>query len=403
VADVTKRERLRLGVAGLGRAFMLMLPAFRQDQRVALVAAADPRPEARRQFAEEFSARAFASVEELCADAEIDAVYIATPHQFHAAHTALAAAAGKHVLVEKPMALTIEECRAMIAAAARANVQLIVGHSHSFDAPYLRAAGLIRSGRFGAVRMIHACNYTDFLYRPRRREELITQQGGGVIFNQAPHQVDVVRLLAGGRATSVRALTGAWDKARPTEGAYSALLTCENGAFAALTYSAYGRFDTDEFCGWIGESGRRRDPEQYGAARQQLRATVTADEEEALKNRRTYGANAAAATNGGAERPLHQHFGSVIVSCEHADLRPLPHGVMIYADDKRWLDPLPAPEIPRAEVIEELVAAVLHGHSPLHSGEWALATMEVCLAILLSAREQKEIALAHQVGVPFRQ
>jgi phthalate 4,5-cis-dihydrodiol dehydrogenase len=291
----------------------------------------------------------------------------------------------------------------MIAAAARANVQLIVGHSHSFDAPYLRAAGLIRSGRFGAVRMIHACNYTDFLYRPRRREELITQQGGGVIFNQAPHQVDVVRLLAGGRATSVRALTGAWDKARPTEGAYSALLTCENGAFAALTYSAYGRFDTDEFCGWIGESGRRRDPEQYGAARQQLRATVTADEEEALKNRRTYGANAAAATNGGAERPLHQHFGSVIVSCEHADLRPLPHGVMIYADDKRWLDPLPAPEIPRAEVIEELVAAVLHGHSPLHSGEWALATMEVCLAILLSAREQKEIALAHQVGVPFRQ
>ena len=45
----------------------------------------------------------------------------------------------------------------------------------------------------------------------------------------------------------------------------------------------------------------------------------------------------------GAQRPLHQHFGSVIVSCEHADLRPLPHGVMIYADDKRWLDPLPAP------------------------------------------------------------
>jgi len=48
VADVTQRERLRLGVAGLGRAFMLMLPVFRQDQRVALVAAADPRPQARR-------------------------------------------------------------------------------------------------------------------------------------------------------------------------------------------------------------------------------------------------------------------------------------------------------------------------------------------------------------------
>jgi phthalate 4,5-cis-dihydrodiol dehydrogenase len=304
------------------------------------------------------------------------------------------------VLVEKPMALTIEHCRAMIAAAARANVQLLVGHSHSFDAPYLRAAELVRGGRFGAVRMIHACNYTDFLYRPRRREELVTQQGGGVIFNQAPHQVDVVRLLAGGRATSVRALTAAWDKARPTEGAYSALLIFENGAFAALTYSGYGRFDSDEFCGWIGESGRRRDPEQYGAARQQLRAAATADAEEALKNRRTYGARAAPAADARAERPLHQHFGSVVVSCEHADLRPLPQGVMIYADDKRWLDALPAPEIPRAEVIDELVGATMHGRTPLHSGAWGLATMEVCLAILQSAREQKEIALAHQVGVP---
>ena len=105
----------------------------------------------------------------------------------------------------------------------------------------------------------------------------------------------------------------------------------------------------------------------------------------------------------GVQWPLHQHFGSVIVSCEHADLRPTAEGVTIYADEKRWLDALPAPEIPRAEVIDELVGAVLHGRSPLHSGEWGLATMEVCLAILQSAQERKEIALTHQVGVPFRQ
>ena len=251
--------------------------------------------------------------------------------------------------------------------------------------------------------MIHACNYTDFLYRPRRREELATQQGGGVIFSQAPHQVDVVRLLAGGRATTVRALTGAWDPARPTEGAYSALLTFENGAFASLTYSGYGRFDTDEFCGWIGESGRRRDPEQYGAARKQLWEAASADDEEALKNRRAYGMSAAPAASASVQRPMHQHFGSVIVSCEHADLRPPAEGVTIYAYEKRWLDALPAPEIPRAEVIDELVGAVLHGRSPLHYGEWGLATMEVCLAILQSAQERKEIALTHQVGVPFRQ
>ena len=105
--------------------------------------------------------------------------------------------------------------------------------------------------------MINAINYTDYLYRPRRPEELDTALGGGAIFNQGSHQVDIVRLIGGGRIESVRAAAGAWDKARPTEGAYAALLTFANGAFASLTYSGYGNFDSDEFQGWIGEMGRR--------------------------------------------------------------------------------------------------------------------------------------------------
>ena len=108
--------------------------------------------------------------------------------------------------------------------------------------------------------MLHALNYTDFLYRPRRPEELDTAQGGGAVFNQAAHQVDIVRLLGGGRVKSVRAATGAWDATRPTEGAYSALLTFEGGAFASLTYDGYGHFDSDELMGWIGESGQQKQP-----------------------------------------------------------------------------------------------------------------------------------------------
>jgi phthalate 4,5-cis-dihydrodiol dehydrogenase len=65
-----------------------------------------------------------------------------------------------------------------------------------------------------------------------------------------------------------------------------------------------------------------------------------------------------------------------------------------------WLDPVPAPAIPRSEVIDELYGAVVDGKPPLHDGAWSLATMEVCLAILQSAREKKEIQLAHQIGVP---
>src|SRR5512147_687081 len=101
---------------------------------VARVAAADSRPEARARFTAEFGGRAYDDVETLCGDAEVEAVYVATPHQFHARHAVAAAGARKHVLVEKPMALTLDECRAMIEAARDAGVHLIVGHSHSFDA-----------------------------------------------------------------------------------------------------------------------------------------------------------------------------------------------------------------------------------------------------------------------------
>jgi phthalate 4,5-cis-dihydrodiol dehydrogenase len=392
LTDASERK-LRLGVAGLGRAFTVMLPTLTADPRIALVAAADPRAEARQLFAAQFSARAYDSVEALCADPAVDIVYVATPHQYHAAHAILAAGHGKHLLVEKPLALTLDECSAIIEAARRAGVRLVVGHSHSFDAPVRRLRALIDSGAFGAVRMINAFNYTDYLSRPRRPEELDTAQGGGAVFNQAAHQVDIVRLVGSGRVARVRAVTGAWDRARPTEGAYAALLTFADGAFASLAYSGYGGFDSDEFDGWIGEMGQAKTP-YPGAARPRF---ANAQEEAAVKAARNYG--------GADYRPpvptaAHQHFGTLIVSCERADLRPLPTGVMIYQDGAARLDALPPPTVPRAEVVDELYRAVVHGEAPLHDGPWAMATLEVLLAILRSARDGRDVALSHQVGLP---
>lgn len=389
---------IKLGVAGLGRAFTLMLPTFMADSRVSLISATDLRPEARARFEKDFGARTCDSVEALCADPDIEAVYVATPHQMHAKQVAAAASNGKHVLVEKPMAITLDECRAMIAAVRKAKVQLVVGHSHSFDAPILRTRELIDSGEFGAVRMIHALNYTDYMVRPRRPEELDTAQGGGVLFSQGAHQIDIVRLLGGGEVRSVRAHIGNWDASRPTEGAYSALLTFENGAFASCTYSGYAHFDSDEFQGWIGEMGLPKDPARYGSGRRALQAASNTDEEAAMKAARNYGGSDYAPSPAAAERH-HQHFGTVIVSCERADLRPMPNGVMIYDDREARLDPVPVPAVPRAEVIDELYAAVVHGTPPLHDGEWSRATLEVCLAILDSAQNQAEMMLRHQVGL----
>jgi phthalate 4,5-cis-dihydrodiol dehydrogenase len=395
---VTAVRRVRLGVAGLGRAFTLMLPTFLRDERVELVAACDPRAEARAQFARDFRAPVYEDVAALAADPAVEAVYVASPHQFHADHTSIAAAHGKHVLVEKPMAITMAECDAMVEACAAAGVHLVVGHCHSFDTPYLRTREIVAGGEVGRVRMIQALDYTDFLYRPRRPEELRTEAGGGVVFSQAAHQVDVVRLVAGSRATRVRAVLGQWDATRPTEGAYAALLWFEGGAYATLAYSGYGRFDSDEWCGWTGEMGAAKHPDDYGQARRRLAGVRSPADEARLKAEATYGGPAYRPPAAQPALAAHQHFGPLVVCCERADLRPLPDAVWIYGDERRERRALDPPAVPRFEVIDELVDAVLGRRPPLHDGPWARATLEICLALLRSAREGRDVELQRQVA-----
>ena len=77
-------RKLRLGVAGLGRAFTLMLPTLEADPRIELVAAADPRAEATARFAAQFAARTYSTIEQLAGDPDVEVVYVATPHELHA-------------------------------------------------------------------------------------------------------------------------------------------------------------------------------------------------------------------------------------------------------------------------------------------------------------------------------
>ena len=392
---------LRIGVIGLGRAFTLMLPTFQQDPRVQLVAATDPLPQACAQFEKDFHGQVTPHAEALCVLPDIDLIYIASPHGLHAQHTALAAQHGKHVWVEKPMAVSLGECQTMIQACRDAGVQLMVGHSHSFNAPVLRAYELIQFGRLGQVKMITALNYTDFLYRPRRPEELNTALGGGVIHSQASHQVDVVRLLGGGQVSTVQACTGQWDAARPTEGAYSALLKFESGAFANLTYNGYGHFDSDVWMDHVGEIGNAKpaseSAKRFGTARKRLATTNTSDQESQLKAARNYGGSLYQPT--AQNEDAYQHFGPVLVSCEKADLRLTPKGLWMYGPEHETFEALPTPIYPRKEVIDELWGALREGKFLLHSGTWARATTEVCLSLLEAAQTGQAIHLKHQVAV----
>lgn len=102
---------LGFGIAGLGVASTLLLPGVEKFPQAKILGAADPRDSAREAFQKKYQgSRAYRSVEELCADPAVDVIWIATPNQFHCAHTVMAAEAGKHIICTKPMALSVEEC-----------------------------------------------------------------------------------------------------------------------------------------------------------------------------------------------------------------------------------------------------------------------------------------------------
>jgi phthalate 4,5-cis-dihydrodiol dehydrogenase len=381
-----------LGIAGLGMAGAVMVQAAAAHRGYVLRAAADPQPAPRAAFAGDFNAAVYDDIGALCADPAVEVVYIATPHQFHKRHAILAAERGKHIILEKPMALTLADCDAIIAAVEKAKVHLIVGHTHAYDPPVRCMSAMIAGGFLGRLGMIHSFNYTNFLYRPRRPEELDTAQGGGILFNQVPHQIDVVRLLAGGLTRSVRAQTAVLDPARPTEGSCAALLQFENGAAASLVYSGYDYFDSDEWHFNVGERGAPK-KNDHGAARRAL--MTTADEVRARTETFAYG-------SGRAELPPHQpHFGITIATCERGELRASADGLICYdvRGAAEWPIEGDRSVCGRSEVLDDMHAALRRGIPPNHDGRWGKATLEVALAIQQSAREGREIALKHQVGI----
>ncbi|WAH41617.1 Gfo/Idh/MocA family oxidoreductase [Alicyclobacillus fastidiosus] len=389
-------QPIRMGIAGLGTATRQMLPAFLANANILVSAAATRSEEKRNAFQQDYGVPVFADAEQLCRFDGIDAVYIATPTELHTQQIHLALDSGKHVLVEKPMAVTLEEARGIVEKAQQSGLAVIVGHSHSFDPPIQAIKDVLDSGRLGPVRMIHNWNYNDWLYRPRTKEELDTTQGGGVTFRQGSHQFDIIRYLGGGVVRSVRAMTGRWDPARPTEGSHVAYLEFENGLAATAVYNGYDHFHTSELTWDIGEWGgqaRRADDSHYGMSRKRVKG-ISETEEMSLKQKRSQYQNPAS-----DHGPIHSpFFGLTVVSCDHGDIRQSPNGLLIYSDEE--VEEITLNRVPTAHdlVVREFVEAVRkRDDASTHDAEWGLANLEVCLAVLESAERREEVLLKHQV------
>jgi phthalate 4,5-cis-dihydrodiol dehydrogenase len=118
------------------------------------------------------------------------------------------------------------------------------------------------------------------------------------------------------------------------------------------------------------------------------------DDEVRLKTARTFGSGA-----GTIEAAHNEHFGPVIALCDRADLRLTPDGVEVFGDFERRFVEVPLRAAPRGTVVDALFDAVRKGQPPVQTGEWGLASLEVCHAILQSAASGQSVELQRQCGI----
>ena len=192
---------------------------------------------ARRVEAEkEHGVRTYASFNEVMADGRIDLVVLVTPHDVHAEQTTAALAAGKHVVVEKAMCMTVREADEMIAAAGRANRMLTVHQNRREDSDYLTALSVMRSGALGEVYRIEAaCNY----HGPQEGWRARLRFGGGYLYDAGGHMADQLVQMAGSSVHSVSAdlQERLWTDVMDTETYANVQIRFENGITAEMDVS----------------------------------------------------------------------------------------------------------------------------------------------------------------------
>jgi predicted dehydrogenase len=225
----------RVGLIGTGAIAGLHARAYR-NLGYRIVVCTDVDAAAGRRFAEEQGAAFVASYEEVCRHPGIDYVDVCTLPNFRLEAIEACAAHGRHVQVQKPMAISLEVARRMIDVAAGAGIVLGVVSQHRFDSSSMFLKEAIRAGRLG--RLLQADAYVKWhrsdAYYSRPVKGRWATEGGGALINQAIHQVDLLRWWAG----PVADVYGVWQlgaaHAIESEDVLAATLRYSNGATGVI-------------------------------------------------------------------------------------------------------------------------------------------------------------------------
>ena len=197
------------GVIGTGNHVnRFMGPAIGKAANTKFVAVCSRSLERAQEFAAKHGVeRAYDSLEKMLEDPEVDVVYVATPNNVHLRDTVQAAEAGKHVLCEKPMALTEAECERMIETCNKNKVKLGVDFQNRYHPAHVEARRLIQAGAVGEIHLAKA-QYCHGRLGPRRpgwRNDPVVA-GAGALVGSGPHPIDLLRFLLDSEIVEVRAL-----------------------------------------------------------------------------------------------------------------------------------------------------------------------------------------------------
>ena len=232
------KEKSNFAVVGCGKIGERHCEVLKNHPEVELVAVCDSTKERADSFATKFSAKAYYDYVELLEDNNIDIISICTPSGLHAKQAIAAAKAKKHIICEKPMALTIEDCDNMIQAAAENNVRLFVVKQNRYNEPILKLKEAIDKNKLGKLYLLSAhilWNRTNQYYKEAAWRGTSTLDGGSLM-NQSSHFVDLLHWL-GGNVKSIYAKMDTFMHDIETEDTGVVLMKFENGALGSIEYT----------------------------------------------------------------------------------------------------------------------------------------------------------------------
>jgi predicted dehydrogenase len=250
---------IRFALLGCGRIAKrhAELLGNRQIPKASLVAVADSKIERAQLYAERFGVSAFPSLEAMLSGTQVDVVCVLTPSGMHAQHTITAAKAGKHVVVEKPMALRLNDADAMIQACDAAGVKLFVVKQNRFNVPVVKLREALEAGRFGKLVLgtVRVRWARDQGYYDSDAWRGTWALDGGVLTNQASHHVDLLEWMMGD-VESVHARASTALVRIETEDTAVATLRFANGALGIIEATTATRpKDMEGSLSILGEGG----------------------------------------------------------------------------------------------------------------------------------------------------